>query len=93
MTIISIEGHPFVTFERIGDYYKCKDIKMYHGHLQKPFLHSSLDYTCILFFELFDQLYIYRVLHHKPAKSICLLRIQGKLIFQIHIQLQGKVRI
>ena len=93
MTIISIEGYPFVTFERIGDFYKCncKDI---YKNLSYILHYITLIYVAIiLFFELFDQLYIYRVLHHKPAKSICLLRIQGKLIFQIHIQLQGKVRI
>ena len=87
MTIISIEGYPFVTFERIGDFYKCncKDI---YKNLSYILHYITLIFVAIiLFFEL------YRVLHHKPAKSICLLRIQGKLIFQIHIQLQGKVRI
>ena len=41
VTIILIEGHPFVTFERIGNYYKCNLTTMFleqYCPLQRPFL-------------------------------------------------------
>ena len=65
VTIILIEGHPFVTFERIGNYYKCNLTTMFleqYCPLQRPFLSFFLTQHLAIYFQSLLKLRIVSIL-------------------------------